>query len=95
MSQPAYPGALRSADVAERLAAAVSGRGHQFWPDDVNLLDPDTVDWRRILGHRQVTDTYLLALAVRHGGRFVTFDRRISSEAVIGAQNEHLAILDA
>lgn len=94
MSQPAYPGAVRSAEVAQRLAEAASDPGHEFWPDDVNLLDSGAVNWQRVLGHRQVTDAYLLALAVRHGGRLVTFDRRIVVEAVAGAQNRHLATLD-
>ena len=94
MSQPAYPGAMRSAEVAQRLAEAASDPGHEFWPDDVNLLDAGAVNWQRVLGHRQVTDAYLLALAVRHDGRLVTFDRRIAVEAVADAQNRHLATLD-
>ena len=44
-------------------------------------------------GHRQVTDLYLLALAVRNGGRFVTFDSRITLDAVPGAQARHLLVL--
>jgi hypothetical protein len=94
MSQPAYPGAMRSAEVAQRLAEAASGPRHDFWPDDVNLLDSGAVNWQRVLGHRQVTDAYLLALAVRHDGRLVTFDRRIAVEAVADAQNRHLATLN-
>ena len=93
MSQPAYPGAMRSAEVAQRLAEAASGPRHEFWPDDVNLLDSGAVNWQRVLGHRQVTDAYLLALSVRHDGRLVTFDRRIAVEAVADAQNRHLATL--
>jgi predicted nucleic acid-binding protein len=93
MSQPTYPGALPTSSVAARLAEAVNGPDHAFWPDDVNLLGIDVVDWTRVLGHRQVTDTYLLALAVRHGGRFVTFDRRIAVKAIQDAGNEHLTVL--
>ena len=93
MSQPAYPGALAAADVAQRLGEAAAGPAHQFWPDDVNLLQSGAVDWQRVLGHRQVTDVYLLALAVRQGGRLVTFDRRIATAAVPGAGNSHLAVI--
>jgi hypothetical protein len=40
-----------------------------------------------------VTDTYLLALAVAHGGQFATFDRRLVAEAVInGPQALHLIV---
>jgi uncharacterized protein len=46
-----------------------------------------------VLGHRQVTDTYLLALAVKSGGRFVSFDRRIAPSGVVGAKAEHLVVI--
>lgn len=46
-----------------------------------------------ILGPRQITGTYLLALAVHHGGRFVTFDRAAPLEAVAGATASHLVAL--
>jgi len=31
----------------------------------------------RIVGHRQVTDAYLLGLTIRNRGKFVTMDRGI------------------
>jgi toxin-antitoxin system PIN domain toxin len=93
MSQPAYPGALPTSEVASRLGEAVNGPDHAFWPDDVNLLARNAVKWRQVLGHRQVTDAYLLALAVRHGGRLVTFDRRIGVNAVPKARSENLCVL--
>jgi predicted nucleic acid-binding protein len=94
MSQPSYPGALPAAQVAERLMEAAAGEAHVFWPDDLSLLSLGVLDWSRVLGHRQVTDAYLLALAVRHEGRFVTFDRRIALEVVPGARAEHLVVLE-
>lgn len=93
MSQPAYPAARPAAAVAERLAEACAAPGHVFWPADINLLAPDCLDWTHVLGHRQVTDAYLLALAVRNRGRFVTFDKRVTLQAVKGAQLENLLIL--
>ncbi len=93
MSQPGYPGALPAAVVAERLAEAADNSDHEFWPDDVDLLKEASLDWSRVLGHRQVTDAYLLALAVRHQGRLVTLDRRISLGVVTGAKPESLAII--
>ncbi len=93
MSQPNYPGSVVAAQVADRLAEAANGSGHEFWPADVNLLSDDIFHWDRVLGHRQITDVYLLALAMRHGGRFVTFDRRIVLDAVQGAGSENLEIL--
>lgn len=93
MSQPAYPAALKPSEVIERLREATAHPSHQFWPDDVSVLDVDAVHGARILGPRQVTDLYLLALAVRHGGRLVTMDGRIAIDAVPGARRHHLLAL--
>lgn len=93
MSQPAYPGAVPAAEIANRLAEACVHEAHEFWPADVNLMGARAVRWSHVLGHRQVTDTYLLALAVHHGGRFVTFDGRIGLQAVPSARKEHLVVL--
>lgn len=93
MSQPKYPGSLPAAQVAARLAEAANNPWHEFWPDDINLLHSEIFVWSHVLGHRQVTDVYLLSLAVKHGGCFVTFDRRIGLDAVTGAQPKHLCVL--
>jgi len=94
MSQPSYPGALPAAQVAERLTEAAESPDHKFWPADVSLLGAGLFDWSRVLGHRQVTDVYLLSLAVRNNGRLVTLDQRIAPEAVIDAGPEHLVVLN-
>jgi predicted nucleic acid-binding protein len=80
-----YPGFKGGpARVAPMLAAMMSSPGHQFWPDDVSLLDAARVDASRLLAAQRLTDTYLLALAVAHGGRLATLDGRLSGEAVRG-----------
>ena len=63
---------------------------HEFWPDDVSLRVAGTVDWRRVMGHNQITDVYLLALAVSRGGCLVTLDHRATRSAVPGAEPNHL-----
>jgi toxin-antitoxin system PIN domain toxin len=93
MSHPGYPNPLPVAAVMERLAAATRSSYHQFWPDDVSLLDPLIADPARIHGPRQLTDLFLLALAIHHGGRFVTFDTAVSLNAIKGAEKKHLVIL--
>ena len=93
MSQPAYPGTLPTTQVAERLMEAATSHSHEFWPANVSMLDGNVFDWSLILGHRQVTDVYLLALAAHHGGRLVSFDRRITLGAVRGVAADHLVIL--
>ena len=93
MSQASYPGARSVSQIAERLRGALAHPAHEFWPEDVSLLDPGKIDLTRVHGARQVTDTYLLALAVRHGGRLVTFDAGIALAAVSGASSRHLVRL--
>ena len=90
MAHPSYPNPLPVSAVMQRLAQACDSKLHEFWPDDVTLLDPRVADARKIHGPRQLTDLYLLALAVRHQGQFATFDRSIATDAVVGANKNHL-----
>jgi len=92
-SGPAYPNAPPLQVVAERLLEATLSPLHEFWPDDVSLLDPRVADSTRILGPRQLTDLYLLALAVRHSACFVTFGAAIAREAIVGATARSLVRL--
>jgi len=59
----------------------------------VHLLDPDRIEAGHLTGHREITDAYLLALAVRHDGALATFDRSLRTSPVVGAGEEHLAVL--
>jgi toxin-antitoxin system PIN domain toxin len=93
LSQPRYPSPVSPAEAIELLARASGGGPHQFWPCDLSLLDARIVDGSRLHGPRQVTDAYLLALAVAHDGRLVTFDRAVSPTAVHGASEDHLTVL--
>jgi toxin-antitoxin system PIN domain toxin len=93
MSQPGYPNALPAAAVAERLAAATATSHHAFWPDSVSMLDPGRIAWNAVLGSRQVTDVYLLALAAQLNGRLVTLDRAVPLKAVPGSKAKHLVVI--
>lgn len=92
-SNPAYPNAVPAAQIAERLAEAARHPAHAFWPDAISLLEPGRLAWERLLSSRQVTDAYLLALAVEQGGRLVTLDRGVPLAAVSGAQSRHWVVL--
>ncbi len=93
MSHSSYPNALQVRAVKARLAEATTSELHEFWADELSLLDARVADFSRIQGPRQLTDIYLLALAVKHGGRFVTFDSGIALDAVRGAKKNHLLVL--
>jgi toxin-antitoxin system PIN domain toxin len=91
-SQPRYPKPMRVFEVIALLFEEVAGTDHVFWPDNISLLDEQLIDHSRILGPKQLTDIYLLALAVKHGGRLVTFDRSIPIAAVRGARADHVVV---
>jgi uncharacterized protein len=94
LSQPAYPGRrITPADAVEGLIAFRNSGRHTFWPDTVSVCDGSTFRFQHIAGHRQLTDVYLLALAVEHRGRLATFDRGIRPESVAGAGREHLVVM--
>lgn len=93
LSQPGYPGAVPVAMVADRLARAAESPHHEFWPDEISLLDRAVVERSQVLGPRQITNAYLLALAVRRAGRFVTLDRSVPLTSAVGAQPENLVVL--
>jgi toxin-antitoxin system PIN domain toxin len=94
LSNPTYPGFSEPPTaVADRFRAFRESGSHAFWSDDVSLLDRSRVQLSRARGHRQITDVYLLALAVNHGGRLATFDRTIPLVSVSGATTGHLTVL--
>jgi toxin-antitoxin system PIN domain toxin len=93
ISQPRYPSPVHPAQALGRLTRAANTEHHEFWPCSVSLLDGRTVHPALLHGPRQVTDAYLLALAVSHGGRFVTLDQSVPLKAVRGAQSAHLTVL--
>ena len=95
MSLPGYGrrGGQPMQVVRQRLREACTALDHAFWPDDVSLRDDASVDFSRVQGHNQITDLYLLALAVKHGGRLVTVDQAIALSSVHGATTAHLALL--
>ena len=66
---------------------------HEFWPDSVSLRDDSAVDFTRVHGHNQITDLYLLALAVKRDGALITLDQNILLHAVHGATAAHLRVL--
>ena len=79
--------------VRDKLDAICTRHNHEFWPDDVSLRTKALVDWSRVLGHSQITDVYLLALAVAHDGCLATLDHRVALSTVPAARDKHLMLL--
>jgi predicted nucleic acid-binding protein len=86
-------GALGFDRVRRQLQRACAELDPEFWPDDISLRDDGILDFDRLHGHNQITDAYLLALAVAHGACLVGFDRSIAYQLVRGAAAENLRVL--
>jgi toxin-antitoxin system PIN domain toxin len=93
-TNPVYRPASRTvAQAAAVLADFATHPGYRYWPisDKWTVLTaPFSV---RIFGHQQVTDAYLLGMAVKEGGVLVTFDTGIRYLA--GSEySRHLLVLE-
>jgi uncharacterized protein len=87
LGNPKYPNSpgspARTAPIVRSLRELP---GHEFWHDDLSMVDCAAIDTEKVLTSAQVTDTYLLALAKVHGGVLATFDRKLSVLAVGGGK---------
>lgn len=67
------PRAVTPAEALELLARMMQLPGHEFWPDDIPLHTA-LARTPALVGHRQITDAYLLGLAFKHHGVLATLD---------------------
>ena len=83
LGQAAYPGFQGETEDARLvLKSLVNYPGHQFWSDDLSLLDTSAIP--ELSGSKHLTDIYLLALAVKRKASFATLDQRINPELIPG-----------
>ena len=85
MGHPVYPGGPGSPEgVRPLLQQLRSIPGHQFWTDSISAADNRALPSLRGVTAKQLTDVYLLALAVHRGGSLATLDSRIEPSRVPG-----------
>jgi toxin-antitoxin system PIN domain toxin len=76
-------------------ASKQESRFHRFWPASIPCEEVASIFGERVSGHKQIPDVYLLSLAMHHGGKLLTFDRRILHLAPEGsAERAALTILE-
>lgn len=63
-------------NITQVLAALHGASWHEFWPDDVPYGGDMLAG---VIGHRQVTDAYLVALAASRQAPLVTLDRGLAA----------------
>jgi uncharacterized protein len=75
LSQPAFSnGAIGPREAAELLTRSTANRHHKFLAVDLQISEVIGICTGGLMGHRQVTDGYLLALAIKTNVKLVTFD---------------------
>lgn len=87
------PEAKSPREAIHLLRRIVARQDHRFWNDDIALSGAEEIDSARLLGHRQVTDAHLLALAIRRGGRLATFDGGIRELVPAGHSADEVVCL--
>lgn len=92
ISSPSYPGLSGRVPIAAELLRGLRRhRGHHFWADDYSIAN-GVVNLRQIAGPKQVTDLYLLALAVQRKGKFSSLDLNIPAKLVQGGAEAYEVI---
>ncbi|MBM3790524.1 MAG: VapC toxin family PIN domain ribonuclease [Acidobacteria bacterium] len=74
-----FPEAPSPGKALEVLEANLRHPRHRFWEDDISFAEAVAPFSGLLTGHQQVTDAYLLGLAVRKGGILATFDAGIAA----------------
>ena len=95
MSLPAYSARVRFSpnDLIQRLVTFTQQTNHEFWHDSISLREERPFARDRIHSSRQLTDIYLLALAVSRGGRLATLDETVPRSAAAGALAQNLVVV--
>ncbi|PYT78526.1 MAG: VapC toxin family PIN domain ribonuclease [Acidobacteria bacterium] len=78
LSNPVFsPNALTPVDALSLLRANLGHPAHRFWADDISFPRAVEPFAERLFGHQQVSDAYLLGLAIHRKGRLATLDRGV------------------
>jgi toxin-antitoxin system PIN domain toxin len=80
VSNPAFSrDAVQPREAIQVLSANIAARDHEFWPVELPLAGAVAFAGVRLLGHQQITDAYLLGLAIKKGSVLATLDKRIAA----------------
>lgn len=82
--------AVRPEQALNLLKQLTAVAGHIFWTDEASLAEKNFEFPDFLTGHRQVTDAYLLSLAIRKKGKLATLDRGIAEMA---RGREHVVLI--
>lgn len=78
LSNPSFsPRAVSPQEAIAALRVSLEHPAHQFWADSIPVTNGLTYLEDRLVGHQQITDAYLLALALHRKGKLATLDRSL------------------
>jgi uncharacterized protein len=86
---------ISPAQAVEALAGMTSNAAHEYWADGPEPPRMATLQSAALVGHRQVTDAYLLGLAAHRQQRLATLDRGLFTFAQATGTAGHLELVDA
>jgi len=90
------PQAVAPREAAKMLTRITELSGHHFWSDEVAPVRAAVFDSLALVGHRQVTDAYLLALAQHNRGKLATLDGGVAELIREHAERgRHVVVVDA
>jgi len=94
LSNPAFSSdALTMEQAVSLLDRNLKHPAHRLWTDDISFIEAVSPFQKRLVGHQQVTDAYLLGLVIHRKGRLVTMDRTVSSLLPANERSNFVAII--
>lgn len=79
----------------QTLSEMVALKGHAFWTDDLRVNDLTSFTSSALVGHRQVTDAYLIELAKHHKGKVATLDAGLADLLPPSERTKYVAFIGA
>ena len=87
---------MQASEVIELLARTTAHPRHNYYSIDFDMRRVQEACTGGLLGHRQITDAWLLTTAIRHRARLVTFNKGIASLLATQAERAaHVMVLQA
>jgi uncharacterized protein len=87
--------AVNPREATDALAKMMTLAGHVFWADSLRVNDIHAFNGNAIVGHRQVTDAYLIELAKHHKGKVATLDSGLADLLPQSERAKHVAYIAA
>jgi uncharacterized protein len=72
-------------DALTILTGSLEHPAHRFWTEDIGVPEALAISGQRLVGHQQVTDAYLLGLALHKKGKLATLDSSLPELLPLGS----------